>query len=182
MDEHYCVAHFKYISRYAVKYREYVTFLSIDDKAKLNYGEPGLAISTGVRGKKAIVPVNHVLGALDHDVNSKGSLTPSVYLNVDIPPDEDQSFYSGNVTILLKDDVYQSSSAFRHAAEMKNLLGKKVKPVLIIFSDGGPDHRLTYDSVKLSLIAIFRELDQDILVAGSWSNPVEKIMSILNLG
>ena len=95
MDEHYCAAQFKYIRRYAVKYRENVTFLSIDDKAKLTYGEPGLAISTGVRGKRAIVPVNHVLGALDHDVNSKGSLTPSVYLNVDIPPDEDQSFYSG---------------------------------------------------------------------------------------
>ena len=62
------------------------------------------------------------------------------------------------------------------------------KPILFLFSDGGPDHRLTYISVQLSLICLFLKLDLDYLCAGrtapyhSWRNPVERIMSVLNLG
>lgn len=57
----------------------------------------------------------------------------------------------------------------------------------MIFSDGGPDHRLTYHSVKLALVILFKNLDLDLLIAGrtapghSWINPVERIMSTLNL-
>ena len=56
------------------------------------------------------------------------------------------------------------------------------------YSDGGPDHRLTYLSVQLSLIALFITLDLDVLIAGrtapshSWANPVERVMSVLNIG
>lgn len=58
----------------------------------------------------------------------------------------------------------------------------------MLYSDGGPDHRLTFVSVKLSLIALFKELDLDLLVAlrtapsNSWANPVERVMSIVNIG
>ena len=57
----------------------------------------------------------------------------------------------------------------------------------MIFSDGGPDHRLTHHSVKLALVILFKNLDLDLLIAGrtapghSWINPVERIMSTLNL-
>jgi hypothetical protein len=59
---------------------------------------------------------------------------------------------------------------------------------LFLFSDGGPDHHLTYLSVQLSLIALFLKLDLDVLIARktapshSWANPVERVMSIINLG
>ena len=62
------------------------------------------------------------------------------------------------------------------------------KPILFLYTDGGPDHRLTYVSVQLSLICLFLKLDLDYLCVGftapchSWHNPVERIMSILNLG
>ena len=52
--------------------------------------------------------------------------------------------------------------------------------------DGGPDHRVTYGDS--SLIALFRDLDLDLLIAlrtapsNSWANPVEHIMSIINIG
>ena len=39
---------------------------------------PGSAISSGLRGKKSIFLVGSFNGALDHDVNQKGSLIPSV--------------------------------------------------------------------------------------------------------
>ena len=57
----------------------------------------------------------------------------------------------------------------------------------MIYSDGGPDHRLTYHSVQLSLISVFVNLDLDMLNAArttpghSWANSVERLMSLLNL-
>ena len=60
--------------------------------------------------------------------------------------------------------------------------------MLFLYTDGGPDHRITYLSVQLSLISIFLSLDLDYLYAvrtapaQSRKNPVERIMSILNLG
>lgn len=126
---------------------------------------------------------------MDHDVSSKGSITPSVCLNVTIPEDRDGSFYQGKVSVIYKDSIFQASSPWRHVTELRKLLesNETFKPVLMIFSDGGPDHRLTYHSVKLSLIILFKALDLDLLIAGrtapghSWLNPVERIMSTLNI-
>ena len=83
----------------------------------------------------------------------------------------------------------EPSSPSRHAAEVYEVLsGNKVKPILFLYSDGGPDHRLAYLSVQLALIALSLKLDLDCLVVcrtapyHSWKIPVERIMSILNLG
>ena len=60
--------------------------------------------------------------------------------------------------------------------------------MLFVYTDGGPDHRLTYISTQLSLIFLFLDLNLDFLCAArtapnqSWRNPVERIMSIVNLG
>jgi hypothetical protein len=57
----------------------------------------------------------------------------------------------------------------------------------MLYTDGGSDHKNTFLRVQLSLIAMFIALDLDYLVAvrtplgHSWKNPVERIMSILNL-
>ena len=67
--------------------------------------------------------------------------------------------------LALKDSVVQASSPFRYATEIKELLQDHVKPVLMLYSDGGPDHRLTYLSVQLSLISVFVNLDLDMLIA-----------------
>ena len=40
-----------------------------------------------------------------------------------------------------------------------------LRTILFIYFDGGPDQRLTYVSVKLSLIALFLNLNLDFLVA-----------------
>ena len=60
--------------------------------------------------------------------------------------------------------------------------------MLFLYTDGGPDHRLTYTSVQVSLIALFRIPDLDMLCVArtapyhSWRNPVERVMSLLNMG
>lgn len=57
------------------------------------------------------------------------------------------------------------------------------------YPDGGPDHGLTYLSVKLALTRLYLKFDLDYLCAArtaqyhlKYFNPVERIMSILNLG
>lgn len=51
------------------------------------------------------------------------------------------------------------------------------KPIVAIYSDGGPDHRVTYGSVQLSLINVFLQGDFDMIVAvrtppcKSWEKP-----------
>ena len=75
-------------------------------------------------------------------------------------------------------------------AELYNILNStnENKPYLFLYTDGGPDHRVTYVRVQLALIALFLKLDLDLLIAvrtppgHSWKNPVERVMSILNLG
>jgi hypothetical protein len=166
MDEHFCAAQYKYMRLYAIDNRDNVRFLSIDDKSKIDYGEPGQHVASGVRGKKSIVPSSSTLSALDHDVSSKGSLTPSVCLDIDVPEEDGGTFYKGAVTVTYKDSVFQPSSPWRHAAEIHDILQHvSPKPILMIFSDGGPDHRVTYHSVKLSLIVLFKCLDLDMLIA-----------------
>ncbi|XP_076103163.1 uncharacterized protein LOC143072213 [Mytilus galloprovincialis] len=188
-DDHYCSAVFKYIRQFAIKFRDCCKLLCIDDKAKIDYGEPGMAVSSGVRGKKSIVPSNVSLSALDHDLQTKGSVTPSVSLDVSIPESIDDTFYRGKVSVIYKDSIFMPSSPWRHATEICQMLqaSGEVPPLVILFSDGGPDHRITYHAVKLSLIVMFKKLDLDMLVAGrtapgnSWVNPAERIMSLLNI-
>lgn len=92
--------------------------------------------------------------------------------------------------MLFKDTIFEPSSPSRHSAELANILKDSSVdyPVLFLYTDGGPDHRITYLSVKLTLIALFRYLDLDYLCAcrtapyHSFRNPAERIMSVLNLG
>lgn len=155
-----------------MKFKNHVTFLSIDDKAKVDIGDPGQYISTGASGKKTLVPTGSQLSALDHAVSSKGSITPSVCLKLNIPEDPDDSFYKGQVFVTYKDTVFQPSSPIRHVAEIQSMLQAEgdVSPVLVIFSYGDPDHRLTYHSVKLHVLLIifkkmFKNLNLDMLIA-----------------
>ena len=89
----------------------------------------------------------------------------------------------------------QPSSALRHSTEMTEIVRShfsddgrtSIKPVLVIVSDGGPDHRVTFGSVQVASITLFRALDLDMLICvrtcpyQSWTNVAERVMSTLNL-
>ena len=59
--------------------------------------------------------------------------------------------------------------------------------MLLPCTDGGPDHRVTYGSVQVSLICAFIQFDLDVLIAvrtapgNSWTNLTERVMPVLNL-
>lgn len=61
-----------------------------------------------------------------------------------------------------------------------------LNPILCLYTDGGPDHCTNFLSVQVALLGLL--LDLDLLVAArtashsSYRNPVERIMSPLDLG
>ena len=111
-------------------------------------------------------------------------------LRVDIPSSMDGSWYDGQVYVGIKEAMFEPSSALRHASELHNIFLTEMgmKSVLFLYTDGGPDHQTTYISTQLSLIALFLNLNLDYLSAArtaphnSWKYPVERMMSIFNLG
>ncbi len=80
----------------------------------------------------------------DHDF-TRFSVIPSVALEVTIPEQFEGSWYTGQVFAGIKDAVYQGSSPLRHATELHSKLITRIgnKTVLFLYTDGGPDHRLT---------------------------------------
>ncbi|KAK6177156.1 hypothetical protein SNE40_015315 [Patella caerulea] len=197
-DSHYVAVQLQYIKAFAVKYREFTDFLWIDDKAIVPIGEPGLPVSTGVR------PHNHSLApksgpsisALDHDYNVCGAI-PSVTFKCDILEAASSSFFNGIAFVTVKDKVFSPSNAIRHGCETTNILRTHYSqddtqvnaehPILIMYTDGGPDHRTTFGSVQIAAICMFMWLDLDFLITartapmGSWANLAERVNSNLNL-
>lgn len=140
-------------------------------------------------GRQVIVHSGTSLQAVDHDF-IKFSIIPPVICFCDIPEEVSGSWYTGDVMVMFKEGALEPSSPLCHSAELANILNVTApeKPILFVYSNGGPDHRVTYISVKLTLIAPFRKLNLDHLCAvktvpcHSYRNPVERIMSFLNLG
>lgn len=56
-DAHYCAAYFRYLREFAILYREFVCFISADDKHKIPIGKKVLT-STNVRNRPTMALVN----------------------------------------------------------------------------------------------------------------------------
>ena len=154
------------------------------DKHRVKIGEPGYPLAAVERGWRVLVCANTTFEVGDHDF-SKFSIIPFVSLLVDIPAELSGSWYHGLVTVSLKEGAFEPSSPLRRVTELFNMLSSNRqldKPMFCIYTDGGPDHGVTYNSVKISLIALYLKLDLDYLFAArtapchSWRNLVEHIM------
>ena len=198
VDSKYVSVLLRFFKDFCVQERDIVNYISVDDKAIISVGEPGLPVSSSVRGhnRSIVLADGPSPSALDHDFHVHG-IVPSVAFAVKIPISPKDSFYCGKAFVCVKDKVTQPSSALRHATELSQLLKSSTfendddvlasKPILVTVSDGGPDHRITFVSVQLSLICLFISLNLDMLVVArtcpyqSWQNIVERVMSTLNL-
>ena len=135
------------------------------------------------RGKEVVVGCNSSFQVGDHDF-TKAKVTPSVTLVCDVPESLNETFYRGSVKVCYKDTIFQPSSPYRHATELKKVLLGNVNPILCVYTDGGPDHRNTHLTVQISLICLFLGLDLDMLVAArtapqnSYRNPVERSLTL----
>ena len=96
--------------------------------------------------------MNSTMAVGDHDF-SKCSLIPSVLLEIDVPDNINGSWHRGQVHVAIKDATFQPSSPWRHAVEMERIMSERLEanPVLLLYTDGGPDHRcVNITSVLLS--------------------------------
>jgi len=156
------------VCEYAVLFRDYYMLISSDDKHCIKIGEPGFPVAAAECGKRVIVSMEKEFSIGDHDF-TKFSLIPSASFIIDIPDTIDGSWYDGEVHISLN-----------------CFISKNWKQVSFVHL--GVDHRLTFVSVQLALITLSLSLNLDFICAGrtcpyhSWRNPVEHIMSIINLG
>ena len=178
VDAHYVNALLQHVKKLCVQLRDHISYISADDKAIFPVGEPDLPVSTGVRGhSRSLMPTNNAyVKALDHDFHIHG-IVPSVALFVSIPESANGSFYQGKAFVICRDKVTQPSSPQRHVAELSLIVTRNFssdgvrsdKPILMPVTDGGPNHRLTYASVKVALLSAVRTCPYQ-----SWTNLAEK--------
>ena len=83
-DAHWCSALYRYLRELAIQNREKCVFMSCDDKAKIDFGEPVALVYSGVRGKRSIIPTTSMLGALNHDVNQKGKFKTIFFFKISV--------------------------------------------------------------------------------------------------
>ena len=185
-DAHYAVCIFRYVREYALLVCDHAMLVCVDDKHRVKVGEPDNPVAAAERGRQVWVNRSSPFHVADHDF-TRFSLIPSVALMNEIPSELSGSWYTGKVHVLYKEGAFEPSSPVQHSTELCNMLQEKAKSNPL-YSDGGPDHRVTYMSVKLALAALFLKLNLDYLCATrtapyhSFRNPAERIMSILNLG
>jgi hypothetical protein len=127
----------------------------------------------------------------DHDAGaSRDNAIPTVTLLTDLPNDATDSFYKGDVYVAVKSSIMQPSTVVRAHTELGALLQREIsstKTIGVLLTDGGPEHNITFTSVQIALVLLWRKMDFDQLVVGrscpqnSWTNEIERVMSVLNL-
>ena len=145
----------------------------LDNKHRIKVGEPGFLVAAAERGKKVLVKVGSSFEVGDHDF-TKLILVPSVTLVNTIPSEISGSWYRGSEYFALKEGAFEPSSPARHATELASCLQQLdiVKPVLVLYTDGGPDHRLTYFSVQVALIGLFPKINLITCVQHAQHHPI----------
>jgi hypothetical protein len=139
-----CVAvQWNYIKQFACMWQKNCEMLCVDDKAIIPFGEPCHSSGTCNRSRHpSIAPVSGpAIAATDHDYRIS-RLVPSAMLIPDIPASQSSSFYDGEVHVTVKDNIFNT--------QLKTSAGENYyynednvslnKSILIIQSDGGPDH------------------------------------------
>ncbi|RIB24657.1 hypothetical protein C2G38_2167980 [Gigaspora rosea] len=185
-DAHYASALFRYKKEFAIKFRNFTTLAFLDNKHQCKISKPGYPIVAVEKGKQVIVNKNVTFAISDHDFTKTG-MVPSITMLCSIPKTIDGNFYAGQVNIGLKDPIFQPFSPLCHMTELYDILliQRIINPILCLYIDSGPNHRCTYMQVQLSYICLFLALNLNYLVTPpqhSWKNPVERVMSTLNLG
>ena len=84
----------RYICEYALVFREYSFFISIDGKHKNEVGEPSNPIASAERGKRVLVHSDEFFSVMDNDFTKFG-LVPSVIFFVHLPEEITDSLYHG---------------------------------------------------------------------------------------
>ena len=159
---------YKYSRQLAIMFKEYMAFTGTSDKGKIKIGELNFPAAAATHRRQVLVAQGTFFQATDHDHTSR-TLIPTVLLRHEISNNIDNSWYRGVPRVYLKLAATEPSSTLRNAAEVKQELisksGKNIPPIVILYTNGGPEHRTTFLSVKIAMTALQQALYIDLLVA-----------------
>lgn len=180
-DTDFCVATIKGLDLLASFLGPQQVFcVSIDDKARVRIG-----VTAANKQSSLLMNMQYRITLPDHDwvKGERHSLIPSVYAGITIKPfglgDENYVTYSGPTAIKVRSGKHDSSSAKSHAKDFESLFENDdfkiisktiagcVKPVVIIYSDGGPDENPRFASVVNQAIIHFKKFDLDAYFAAT---------------
>lgn len=117
----------------------------VDDKHRCKVGELGLPVAAVERGKCVVVTTSGKKFAVsDHDF-TRFSIIPIVLSCTVI------------VQMMLRSLSIMAKCMLDSKIQLSKLLFQQQisSPILVLFTDGGPDHNNTFLSVQLGLIALF---------------------------
>ena len=97
IDSHYAAACYRYMREYAISLRDHCGFISLDDKHKVDIGEPDYPVAAADRGRRVPVRDDEVFLVADHDF-TKFSLIPSVAFMINVPEEISDSWFTGMLT------------------------------------------------------------------------------------
>ncbi|CAB4425447.1 unnamed protein product [Rhizophagus irregularis] len=186
-DEHYCLASIKAARTFAKVFADEAIIISQDDKAKIGLGIPAVG-----RTFKTIQSVNELVTVEDHDfpTGSKMKLIPSVYLIIN-PADSSDTLRTGQLSIFIRPEYFVRTSSATHMVDLKSIISNdkffatlkkenKVKPILILLVDGGPDENPKHMKNIIQYAHLFRTLDLDYLTVRTHAPDQRKFRSHLN--
>lgn len=159
IDQHYCAALFKYLRTFAVKYRSSLKLLCIDDKSKIDFGEQGC---TFVRcfGKEV-----DSASLLDFRSPRPRCTKQRLITTICCTAYGCSRTHHRNLLSRAGDSLSeglclstQQCLPSRYGNHITTRKNGDAPLILVLYSDGGPDHRLTYSGVQLSLIIMFNLL------------------------
>eukprot|EP00887_Chlorella_sp_A99_P000044 scaffold16.g44.t1 len=172
---HYGNALIKLLQEFAKLHAQHTIMLSVDDKAHVPIGEPALPVQAITR-QRAVLAVSRGSALCWQWAGSR--LQQAIMITRSTPRPR-------------QDTVLNNSNCWTHAAELSSIIEPVVaggKSIVLLLCDGGPDRHLERAAVQASHIALWRLLRLDVLTVvrtvprQSWRNPVERCMSVLNLG
>ena len=117
---------------------EVMVYLSNDDKARIPLGLAAAHLQAPI-----LMSLKYKVRLPDHDfaVGTRHKLIPSVYAACDLLETGKVS-YSGKTFIRIRSGKHDSSTAYTHAFDVRNLFlsgDLKIKPILVIETDGAQD-------------------------------------------
>ena len=160
----------------------------LDDMHFINWW-PGIPVVAVEWGKPVDVSADAPFSAGDHDF-TKARIIPSVILFCNVPEKITDSFPSGKVQLasrmvylcvpLLSDRVVNYFIFW-------NTCHSHLNPILCLYADRGPDHSInfrfeSYINRPFSLVESMHASWARTASHSSYRNPVERIMSLINLG
>ncbi|XP_065172441.1 uncharacterized protein [Atheta coriaria] len=177
VDQHFCVATIRSLETLAsILGPKQVCFLSQDDKARVPIG-----LTAANKQAPLLMHVEYRVSLPDHDwvIASRHKLIPSVYAGCIIKGNDmgraEAITYSGPTYVAIRSGKHSSSTASTHAVDFNKLATLdnfkeimrdeegRLKPVVLISSDGGPDENPRYSKVISCAIHNFIKHDLDAI-------------------